>query len=214
MKLFHSTPNSRFSTARRVGVLALAAGLFATVALPAYALTGDELVAARDLSGSQSVSVEAAATVLGVSAESYTSASAGGGQIMASGRTGPSIAQLLANPPSSSYDGGSIYGSALSLQGVPYVYGGESPAGFDCSGYVAYVFAMHGIALPHSATGQTAGMGTQISEADAQLGDLVLIDGHSGFWAGPGMILHSPYAGSVVRIQALWGGYSVYRLGI
>lgn len=196
---------------QRFSVVALAFGIVATIALPAYAAPADGFAQARDLTGSQAVSVEAAATVTGVTTETYTSAAATRGVSLV--RTGPSIAQLLANPPASSYDGGAIYQSALDLQGVPYVYGGTSPAGFDCSGYVMYVYALHGVALPHSADGQAA-MGTVISEADARPGDLVLIDGHSGFWAGPGMILHAPYPGSSVRIQSLWSGYEVIRLGI
>lgn len=213
-----STPTQR--RIQRFSVVAIALGLFATVALPAYA-QGESAFTARQLSGSQEVTVEAAATVTGVGAESYASATASQARqdaaaamdAYASAWSGPSVADLLANPPSSSYDGGSIYNSALSLQGVPYVYGGDSPAGFDCSGYIMYVFAMHGIALPHSSAGQAA-MGTAISEADAQLGDLVIMDGHDGFWAGPGLILHAPYPGAGVRIQSIWTSYTIVRLGI
>ncbi|MFM6974514.1 MAG: C40 family peptidase [Agromyces sp.] len=205
---------------QRFSVVALALGLFATVALPAYAAS-DANVSTRNLAGSQSVTVENSATVIGISAESYASATASQARRdaaaamsrYASSWTGPTVAQLLANPPASRYDGAAIYQTALKYIGVPYVYGGDTPAGFDCSGYTMYVFAENGIALPHSATGQYS-MGTPIAEADAQPGDLVIISGHVGFWAGPGLILHAPYAGANVRIQAIWGSYTIFRLGI
>lgn len=213
-----TTPLSR--RVQRISVVTLALGLFATVALPAYAF-GESSYTARNLAGSQEVTAPAAATVIGVSAESYASATASQARqdaaaamnAYASAWSGPTVADLLANPPSSSYDGGSIYSTALSYQGVPYVYGGDTPAGFDCSGYVMYVYASHGIALPHSSAGQAA-MGTAISEADAQPGDLVIMAGHDGFWAGPGLILHAPYPGAGVRIQQIWTSYTIVRLGI
>ncbi|HLP23231.1 MAG TPA: C40 family peptidase [Microbacteriaceae bacterium] len=205
---------------RRASVISIAFGLFVTLALPAYAVD-ESRFSSRDLAGSQAVSVEAKATVIGVSAESYASATAGQARREAaaamaaytSAWTGPTVEDLLANPPASSFDGASIYQTALSFEGVPYVYGGDTPAGFDCSGYVMYVFAMHGIALPHSSAGQGA-MGTPISEADARPGDLVIMNGHDGFWAGPGLILHSPYPGSTVRVQSIWTDYTIVRLGI
>ena len=199
--------------------------MFLTIALPAYALSesGFHSSAETQLSRSaaQSVEVEAAATVTGVSNENYTSTTASEARQEAAAAmsayraaySGPSVADLLANPPASGYDGAAIYASALGLQGTPYVYGGDTPAGFDCSGFVMYVYAMHGIALPHSAAAQGA-MGTRISEADARPGDLVIMAGHDGFWAGPGMILHSPYPGSSVRIQSIWSSYYIVRLGI
>ena len=205
---------------KRASVLAIALGLFATVALPAYA-AGETEFTARNLEGSQEVTVEAAATVTGVTAESYASATASQARqdaaaamnAYASSWSGPSVAQLLANPPASSYDGNAIYQTALKYHGVPYVYGGDNPAGFDCSGYVMYVLAENGIAAPHSSSGQAA-MGTPISEADARPGDLVVMAGHDGFWAGPGLILHSPYPGASVRVQSIWTSYTIYRLGI
>lgn len=205
---------------KRASVLAFSAGLFATVALPAYAV-GESQFTTRNLAGSQAVTVEAEATVTGISAESYASATASQARqdaaaamnAYASAWTGPTVAQLLANPPASSYDGNAIYQTALKYQGVPYVYGGDTPAGFDCSGYVMYVLAENGIAAPHSSSGQAA-MGTPISEADARPGDLVVMAGHDGFWAGPGLILHAPYPGAGVRVQSIWTSYTIYRLGI
>jgi cell wall-associated NlpC family hydrolase len=77
-----------------------------------------------------------------------------------------------------------------------------------------YVYAQFGVSMPHSSTGQGA-MGTRISEADAQPGDLVIMPGHDGFYAGNGMILHAPYEGASVRVQPIWtSDYYIVRIGI
>jgi peptidoglycan DL-endopeptidase CwlO len=128
--------------------------------------------------------------------------------------SGPSVGDFLANPPYPNFDLASVYGVATQYIGTPYVYGGATPAGFDCSGFVMYVYAQFGVSMPHSSTGQGA-MGTRISEADAQPGDLVIMDGHDGFYAGNGMILHAPYEGASVRVQPLWtSDYYIVRIGI
>ena len=68
-----------------------------------------------------------------------------------------------------------------------------------------FVYAQYGVSLPHSVHAQD-GIGTQISEADAQPGDVVVFndDSHDGFYAGNGMILHAPYPGAQVRVQKIW----------
>jgi len=130
--------------------------------------------------------------------------------------TGPSVSEFLANPPYPSFSLAQVYSVGLQYQGVPYVYGGSTPAGFDCSGFVMYVYAQFGISLPHSVVSQDA-IGTTISEADAQPGDLVVFnDGsHDGIYAGGGNILHAPYAGASVRVQPIWtSSVHFVRLGI
>ena len=128
--------------------------------------------------------------------------------------SGPSAADLAAAPVYGSADPASVFAVAQQYIGVPYVYGGATPAGFDCSGLVMYVYAQFGISLPHSSAGQGAA-GTRISEADAVPGDLVIMPGHDGFYAGNGMILHAPYEGASVRIQPIWtSDYYIVRIGI
>ncbi len=128
--------------------------------------------------------------------------------------SGPSVGDFLANPPYPNFDLASVYNVATQYIGTPYVYGGATPAGFDCSGFVMYVYAQFGVSMPHSSAGQGA-MGTRISEADAQPGDLVIMDGHDGFYAGNGMILHAPYEGASVRVQPIWtSDYYIVRIGI
>jgi len=91
--------------------------------------------------------------------------------------------------------------------GVPYVWGGESPAGFDCSGLVSYVYAQLGVSLPHYTVSQWNAT-IPIATTDLQPGDLVFFDGlgHVGIYIGGGQFIHAPHTGTVVQIASL-GGY-------
>lgn len=99
---------------------------------------------------------------------------------------------------------------ARHLIGVRYVYGGSSPrSGFDCSGFVRYVYAHFGVTLPHSSYAQF-GRGRRISRAHLRPGDLLFFDGlgHVGMYVGNGRFIHAPHAGTRVRIERLAGWYS------
>ena len=98
--------------------------------------------------------------------------------------------------------------------GVPYVFGGGTPAGFDCSGLVMYVYAQLGIQLPHFAAAQY-GFGVPVSRADLQPGDLVFFDalGHVGIWIGGGELIDAPHTGAVVSIHSLTGWYLSHYVG-
>ena len=93
---------------------------------------------------------------------------------------------------------------ALGYLGVPYRWGGATPAGFDCSGLVAYVFAQLGIQLPHYAAAQF-GYGAPVAENALQPGDLVFFDqlAHVGVYIGGGQFVHAPQTGDVVKISTL-----------
>ncbi len=98
---------------------------------------------------------------------------------------------------------GSVVGYALSFQGVPYVYGGTSPSGFDCSGLVQYVFAAFGKQLPRTAGAQKA-VCTPISESQLQPGDLVFWGtGHVGIYIGGGNFVHAPTTGDHVKVTSM-----------
>ncbi|MDV3295896.1 MAG: C40 family peptidase, partial [Brachybacterium paraconglomeratum] len=86
-------------------------------------------------------------------------------------------------PAPSAAKGGSILATARSGIGTPYVYGGTSPSGWDCSGFVQWVYAQHGISLPRGAADQAAA-GTVIPRSEARPGDLVYKPGHIGIYAG------------------------------
>jgi cell wall-associated NlpC family hydrolase len=93
--------------------------------------------------------------------------------------------------------------------GVPYVWGGSSPGGFDCSGLVRYVYGRLGIDLPHSSYADF-GLGRRVARRALQPGDLVFFDGvgHVGLYIGHGRFIHAPHSGTRVRISTLaeYGG--------
>jgi cell wall-associated NlpC family hydrolase len=94
--------------------------------------------------------------------------------------------------------------------GVRYVYGGSSPrAGFDCSGFVRYVYAHFGVSLPHSSYAQFDD-GRRVSRGSLRPGDLVFFDGvgHVGLYVGNGRFIHAPHTGTHVQISPLAGWYS------
>jgi cell wall-associated NlpC family hydrolase len=104
---------------------------------------------------------------------------------------------------------GGVVGIAMRYLGVPYVWGGSTPRGFDCSGLVMYVFAQIGISLPHSSYA-LFGMGTPVSYDQLQAGDLVFFAGasHMGIYIGGGQFIHAPHTGDVVKISSMSGWYA------
>jgi cell wall-associated NlpC family hydrolase len=101
---------------------------------------------------------------------------------------------------------------ALRYLGVPYVWGGASPSGFDCSGLVMYVYEQLGISLPHYTVAQWNATEPVSSPAP---GDLVFFNGlgHVGIYIGGGQFVDAPHTGSVVRIDSMsgFGGYDGAR---
>jgi cell wall-associated NlpC family hydrolase len=207
-------------------------GLFATVALPAYAFAPAEdtadlkaAVALEDMktSDAQTVLVDSGAAALTASRDAFAAtteaelaATKKRSQLAATyaSYTGPSAADFLANPPYPSFDLGQVASVGQQYLGTPYVYGGATPSGFDCSGFVMFVYAQFGIALPHSVSGQAA-RGSKIAVADALPGDLVIMSGHDGIYMGNGLIMDAPRAGGVVSVRPIWtDAYYIVRIGV
>jgi len=124
--------------------------------------------------------------------------------------TGP--AEPIYAPPPGRYGG--VVGIAMQYLGTPYVYGGSSPSGFDCSGFVMYVFAQVGVSLPHNAAAQY-GYGLPVSRSQLQPGDLVFFNGlgHNGIYVGGNSFIHSPHTGDVVKISSMTGWYDSTFVG-
>ncbi|RWZ64514.1 NlpC/P60 family protein [Labedella populi] len=168
------------------------------------ATSTEELAAARAAAEAEQAAeaAEAAAQAAAAAAASSSSGSASTGS--------GSVASGSVPTPSFSLD--AVFQAALQYRGTPYVFGGSTPSGFDCSGFVMYVYAKFGISLPHSVSGQAA-VGTRIPLSEARPGDLVMMSGHDGFYAGNGMILDAPRPGKVVQMRPIWtSDYSIVRI--
>lgn len=87
--------------------------------------------------------------------------------------------------------------------GVPYLWGGTSAAGFDCSGFTQHVFRSAGISIPRTSTMQR-NAGTVIPRSAARPGDLIWSPGHVAIYAGNGMQIDSPRPGSSVGFRQIW----------
>ena len=101
---------------------------------------------------------------------------------------------------------------ALSLRGTPYQNGGSDPNGFDCSGFVQWVFAQQGMALPREVRQQYQ-VGDDIDDDDVRPGDLVFFEtvskgaSHVGIALGGGEFVHAPSSNGVVRVERYTSGY-------
>ena len=116
--------------------------------------------------------------------------------------SGAPAEEVVSAAPPARYGG--VVGIAMQYLGVPYVWGGASPSGFDCSGFSMYVFAQVGVSLPHHAASQY-GMGVPVSRSELQAGDLVFFNGlgHMGIYIGGGQFIHAPHTGDVVKISSI-----------
>jgi len=113
-----------------------------------------------------------------------------------------STQEATVDVPASAY-GSSIVSIAARYVGVPYVYGGTTPDGFDCSGFTSYVYAQVGINLPRTSSAQGS-VGTKVSRDQAQAGDLIWTPGHVAIYAGDGMMIDAPRPGKTIQFRQIW----------
>ena len=199
--------------------------IFCTVALPAYAYRpaaapGSDTAALEEYKSDEAQTLSVVADpVLAADRDAYGATSAAEmARIAQAARMasygGPSVRELLANPPYPNYDPSTIVSIAMQYLGSPYAYGGASPAGFDCSGFTQFVFANVGVSLAHSSSAQ--GRLTAIAPEAAIAGDLIILDGggHVGIWLGDGTFIHASTPSTGVKISRPWGSYWFVRPGI
>ena len=138
-------------------------------------------------------------------ADAAAAQNAGGATSGASGGGGGTVV----DPGGSGHS--SVVGIAQRYLGVPYVYGGASPSGFDCSGLAMYCYAQIGIGLSHGATDQQHAS-TPVPLNALQPGDLVFFGSasysyHVGIYVGGGSMIHAPHTGAVVSYGSIGGAW-------
>ena len=109
-----------------------------------------------------------------------------------------------------------LVATALALKGTPYRYSGSDPSGFDCSGFVQWVFAQHGRAVPREVRDQYR-VGKKIDDDEVKPGDLVFFEtvtkgaSHVGIAIGNGEFIHAPSSKGVVRVERYTSTYWAQR---
>jgi cell wall-associated NlpC family hydrolase len=128
--------------------------------------------------------------------------------------------QLIQQSGATSTQAGRLTRAAMQYRGAPYVYGGTDPSGFDCSGFIQYVYQQCGITLPRT-TYQQAAAGVPVSRSALQPGDLVFFScggqatSHAGIYLGDGTFIHADQTHGIA-VDELDGSYwsSVYQTGV
>jgi len=206
---------------RRTAVVAASSGLMVSmIAVPSHAADRDAAPAlaavdtaalaasARAVLNTSPVVASPAEAVFTVDAPTVTAEKPAPPPVVrtrAASRTAERAAatEVASNPIPQSVSGNAVLEIAARYVGVPYVSGGASPDGFDCSGFTSYVYAQLGISLPRTSSAQR-NAGTVVSRADAQPGDLVWSPGHVGIYAGGNQMIDAPRPGKTVQFRSIW----------
>jgi hypothetical protein len=192
-------------------------GLMATAALPSYGFAPEVTAASGLARDSEMVQISAPSQGLSVATVraveftrgDYAPAEASEFQVASKSKIyyyeGPRAADYLANPRFTGVSSANLMKSSAELVGTPYVFGGQTPGGIDCSGYVLFVYSQFGVDLPHSVY-QQAKLGTKVSAEEALPGDLVIFNdfSHNGIYAGNGNFYHAPQPGDRVKLAPIF----------
>ncbi|RXT18865.1 hypothetical protein BVJ53_13300 [Lacticaseibacillus chiayiensis] len=164
--------------------------------------------AAKTAAAQKAISDAASTTSTSTASSTSTSTSTASASNNASStNVTSSTAPASAGSSTVSVSGGSIASNAAKYLGVPYVYGGTSPSGFDCSGLIYYAAKEAGVSLPRTSQAQST-LGSYVAVSDLQAGDLVFWGGvgsayHVGIYIGNGQYIHAPAPGQSVTVQSV-----------
>ena len=193
-----ATPQSEPQSAD-LNTTTVAVDAVTTVEVPDIAWTAEE-DAAASATAEAPAPAPAATTATEQSSDSAASRS--------ESRSDATSGDISARQAAVNASGSDIVSVALGLTGIPYVYGGESLAGLDCSGLVKYAYGAAGINLPHSSSAQAAG-GTIVS--DPQPGDIVSYPGHVAIYIGGGQMVEATVPGRLSQVSPVRGGATYVR---
>jgi cell wall-associated NlpC family hydrolase len=122
-------------------------------------------------------------------------------------------------PPTKSAPGEEVADLAQQYVGSPYRWGGASPSGFDCTGFVMWVYSQFGVALPHNEAGQLAS-GASVGIDDLQPGDVLVFANtyrrglsHTGIYLGDGQFVHAADERHGVMVSSLGGYWAQHLVG-
>lgn len=169
-----------------------------------------ESQAEKDRKAQEQADAEAQAQAQAAQAQTQTQAEA---QTASRSSERADISSVPTAPASAT--GQALADYALQFQGYPYVSGGNTPSGWDCSGFVQWVFAQFGVSLPHFSGAQMS-VGTAVgSIAEAAPGDIIVNTQHAAIYIGNGMVINAlnPAQGTQVTSLAVFsGGYAIRRV--
>lgn len=169
-----------------------------------------ESQAEKDRKAQEQAEAEAQAQAQAAQAQTQTQAEA---QTASRSSERADISSVPTAPASAT--GQALADYALQFQGYPYVSGGNTPSGWDCSGFVQWVFAQFGVSLPHFSGAQMS-VGTAVgSIAEAAPGDIIVNTQHAAIYIGNGMVINAlnPAQGTQVTSLAVFsGGYAIRRV--
>lgn len=169
-----------------------------------------ESQAEKDRKAQEQAEAEAQAQAQAAQAQTQTQAEA---QTASRSSERADISSVPTAPASAT--GQALVDYALQFQGYPYVSGGNTPSGWDCSGFVQWVFAQFGVSLPHYSGAQMS-VGTAVgSIAEAAPGDIIVNTQHAAIYIGNGMVINAlnPAQGTQVTSLAVFsGGYAIRRV--
>jgi len=203
---------------RNVGTMVAAAALLATTSLPSYGFDPETTALAGLAFDNDRAIISAPAQGLSVATQravefsrgEYRAAAATEFQVRTAAApriiyTGPLASDYWASPRFTSVTAASVMQAAAEQIGVPYSYGGSTPSGFDCSGYVRFIYSQFGVKLPHSVY-QQARLAKKIRPEDARPGDIVVFNdySHNGIYAGNGNFYHAPQPGDRVKLAPIF----------